>query len=326
MNKEALLGLVEQYLRLDPPVRRTHPDEISRHQAILGYKRNRLCSFVEFWCAYGCPWPIPEKLAIEWVSQGTIPERPYRDRHRLFCLRRFLIHLRTMEPATEVPNNIVRARPRRTPRLLTDKEITSLVEATARLRSCPAFWRFTVSTLLGLLASTGMRIGEALRLKPEDAHLSANPPYLSILDTKFGKSRVVVLHPSVADRLRDYAAKRATFLRSNRAEAFLTRVTGKPLRYKTIRRTFVRVLPHAGIASARGAAVTLHSFRHSFAVKRLTLWHRAGENVSDLLPHLTVYLGHLDPRDTYWYLTATAELLEAASARVEAHQQERGEG
>jgi integrase len=167
-----------------------------------------------------------------------------------------------------------------------------------------------------------MRIGEALRLKPEDAHLDANPPHLSIQDTKFGKSRVVVLHASVADRLRDYAAKRATFLGSNRAEAFLTRVTGKPLRYNITRRTFVRVVRRAGITSPGGAAVTLHSFRHSFAVKRLTLWHRAGENVSDLLPHLTVYLGHLDPRDTYWYLTATAELLEAASARVEAHLQE----
>ncbi|HSU31160.1 MAG TPA: tyrosine-type recombinase/integrase [Bryobacteraceae bacterium] len=326
MNKEALLGLVEQHLRLDPPVRRAHPDEVGRHQAILRYKRNRLYSFVEFWCAVGCPWPIPETLAMEWVSQGMIPERPYRDRHRLFCLRRFLIHLRTIEPATEVPNNTVRARPQRTPRLLTDTEITSLVEATARLRSCPPFWRFTVSTLLGLLASTGMRIGEAVRLKPEDVHLDANPPHLSILDTKFGKSRVVVLHPSVAERLRDYAAKRATFLRSNRAEAFLTRVTGKPLRYSTIRRTFVRLVRRAGIASVRGAAVTLHTFRHSFAVKRLTLWHRAGENVSDLLPHLTVCLGRLDPRDTYWYLTATAELPEAASARVEAHQQEGGEG
>jgi len=171
-----------------------------------------------------------------------------------------------------------------------------------------------------------MRIGEALRLKLEDAHLDANPPHLSILDTKFGKSRVVVLHPSVADRLRDYAAKRATSLGSNRAEAFLTRVTGKPLRYSAIRRTFIRVIRRAGIASAGAATITLHSFRHSFAVKRLTLWHRAGENVSDLLPHLTVYLGHLDPRDTYWYLTATAELLEAASARMEGHRQEGGEG
>jgi integrase len=171
-----------------------------------------------------------------------------------------------------------------------------------------------------------MRIGEALRLKPEDAHLDGNPPQLSIHDTKFGKSRVVVLHPSVADRMRDYAVQRARFLGSNHPEAFLTCVTGKPLRYKIIRRTFVRVVRHAGITSAGSARVTLHSLRHSFAVKRLTLWHRAGENVSDLLPHLTVYLGHLDPRDTYWYLTATAELLEAASARVEAHQQEGGEG
>jgi integrase len=233
-----------------------------------------------------------------------------------------LIYLRTLEPATAVPDNIVRSRPRKTRRLLSDKEITALIEATARLRACPAFRRFTLSILLGLLASTGMRIGEALRLKAEDVHLDANPPHLAVYDTKFGKSRIVVLHPSVAAHLRDYAAQRARTLGSHRPEAFFTRTTGKPLRYNITRCTFVRVVRHAGITSTSGAAVTLHSFRHSFAVKRLTLWHRAGENVSDLLPHLSVYLGHLDPRDTYWYLTATTELLEAASARLEAHQQE----
>lgn len=241
----------------------------------------------------------------------------------MFAVRGFLKHLRTVEPATEVPRNIFRNPPRRTPRLLSDQETVGLMEATTQLRACPPFRRLTLTTLLGLLASTGLRIGEALRLKQEEAYLDAAPPHLEIHDTKFGKSRIVVLHSTVADHLRDYAKHRASALRTQSAETFFTCRGGKPLSYNVTRITFLRLLRHAGItAVADERAVTLHSFRHGFAVKRLTLWHRTGNNVPELLPHLTVYMGHLDPKDTYWYLTATPELLETASARFEIHQQE----
>lgn len=323
MNPGTLLAAAEQHLTLTRPVARAHPDDAIRNRGKFGYRKNLLRSFVQFWSAKGSPWPIPSALALDWVSDGANPAQPYRDRHRMFTVRGFLKHLRTVEPATAVPRNIFRNPPRRTPRLLSDRETVSVMDATTRLRACPAFRRLTLVTLLGLLASTGLRIGEALRLKKEETHLDADPPHLEIHDTKFGKSRIVVLHTTVAGRLRDYATQRAITLGTQSAETFFTCRDGKPLSYNVTRTTFLRLLRHAGITAAAGErAVTLHSFRHGFAVKRLTLWHRAGNNVPELLPHLTVYMGHLDPKDTYWYLTATTELMETASARFEMHQQE----
>ena len=322
MKADSLLALVDQYLALRPRVARAHPDDVNWNRRLLSYWKNLLHNFVEFWSARGCPWPITSALALDWASKGTDPKRPYRDRQRLSCLRGFLKYLRGTEPETQIPDNIFQRRPRRIPRLLSEQEICRLMKAPERLRLCESFHGLTLSTLLGLLASTGLRIGEALRLKVEDAHLDADPPHLAIYETKFGKSRIVVLHSSVADRLHAYATARATALRNRSAETFFVRRTGKALRYMVTRRTFLRLLDHAGITAAPGETnVTLHCIRHRFAVRRLTLWHRAGENVAEMLPHLTVYLGHLSPADTYWYLTAAPELLEAASARFENPQQ-----
>jgi integrase/recombinase XerD len=323
MNKDTLLAIMEQHLTLTRPVARTHRDDVIRDRAKFGYRKNLLRSFVHFWAAQKRPWPIPSALALDWVCEGSKPGRPYRDRHRMFAVSGFLKHLRTIEPATEVPRNVFRKPARRPPRLLSDQEVGGLMKATAQLRACPIFRRLTLTTLLGVLASTGLRIGEALRLKKDDVHLDADPPHLAIYETKFGKSRIVVLHPTVAGRLQAYAEQRTSALSNQSAEAFFTDHAGKPLSYNGTRVTFLRLLRHAGITSAGDArAVTLHSLRHGFAVKRLTLWHHAGENVSELLPHLTVYLGHLDPKDTYWYLTATRELLETASERFELQQRQ----
>jgi len=321
MNPDAFRVFLEQYLALRRAVGRASQNNPTPTRAMLSFKEKLLRNFFDFWSARGCRWPITSALALDWVSEGSDPGRPYRDRHRLFTIRRFLEHLRASEPATETPENIFRKRPRRNPRLLSDREIFRLMEAPGQLRLVSPLRRLTLSTFLGLLASTGLRVGEALRLKNEDARLDAEPPHLEIHNSKFGKSRVVVLHASAADRLRDYAKQRTTVLGTRSAETFFTSQVGKPLGYNTTRITFLRLLRHAGITSGAGERrATFHSFRHNFAVKRLTLWHRAGKNVPELLPHLTVYLGHLNPRDTYWYVTATPELLEAASVLFDAHQ------
>jgi integrase/recombinase XerD len=323
MNPDSLRSLVDQYLALNRPTERIHPDDAVRHRGKLRYHKKLLRNFIQFWSARGQPWPIPPALALEWVSQGSDLQHPYRDRQRIFGLRGFLKFLRGTEPATQLPDNIFRRLPRRALHVLSEQEIVQLMEAPQQLRLCQAFHGLTWSTLLGLLASAGLRIGEAIRLKVGEAHLETDPPHLAIYETKFGKSRIVVLHPSVADRLRAYAQQRTKVLGNRPAEAFFTRHTGKSLRYNTARSTFSRLLHHARIATAPGESkITLHSLRHSFAVRRLTLWHRAGRNVAELLPHLAVYLGHLAPADTYWYLTATAELLESASVRFENHQRE----
>ncbi|MFY9529168.1 MAG: tyrosine-type recombinase/integrase [Candidatus Acidiferrales bacterium] len=324
MKPETLLGLADQYLALARPAGRVHPDDATRHRVQWNYRRNLLRSFIRFWSAKGRPWPIPSAFALEWVASEADAQRPSRELHRIFAVRGFLKHLRGTEPRTQVPDNIFRRRPRRPPYLFSEKELVKLLEAPRRLRLCEPFHGLTLSTLIGLLASTGLRIGEAIRLKANETYLDTDPPHLFILETKFGKSRIVVLHPSVAAHLRVYAERRVHVLRSLSAETFFARRNGKPLRYDTTRTTFVRLLRYAGIKTGAGKPkATFHSLRHTFAVTRLALWHREGKNVAELLPHLSVYLGHLAPVDTYWYLTATPELLEAASARFENHQQER---
>jgi integrase/recombinase XerD len=323
MTRATLLELVEQHLTLTRPVARPHPDDESRNRGKFGYCKNLLHDFVQFWSDRKCPWPIRSVLVMDWVGQGAKPEQPYRDRHRMFTIRRFLMHLRTIKPETEVPRNVFRKPRRRSPRLLSDQEIVSLMEATTRLRACSAFRRATLSALLGLLASTGLRIGEALRLKQDEVHLEKDPPHLTIHDTKFGKSRIVVLHPTAAHHLREFGRQRPGAVADSSTRTFFTNQLGRPLSYNVTRVTFLRLLRHSGISCvAGGRSITLHCLRHGFAVRRLTLWHQAGENVSELLPHLSVYMGHLDPKDTYWYLTATTELLEAASARFEGHYKE----
>lgn len=324
MKPETLMRLLDQHLALRRPAGRAHPDDVERYRGQLNYRRKLLRSFIRFWSSKGRPWPIPAAFALQWVSSRGDSEHPYRELHHIFALRGFLKHLRGVEPRTQVPDNIFRKRRRRTPFLFSEKELVRLIEAPRHLRLCEAFHGWTLSTLLGLLASTGLRIGEAIRLKANEAHLDADPPHLSILETKFGKSRIVVLHPSVAAYLHAYAEHREIVLRNLSAETFFTRRNGKSLRYNTTRTTFVRLLRHAGIKTGAGKPkATFHSLRHTFAVRRLALWHRKGRNVAELLPHLSVYLGHLAPVDTYWYLTATPELLETASARFEKPLQER---
>jgi integrase len=195
------------------------------------------------------------------------------------------------------------------------------MDATQRLRLFDPFRVSTIRTLIGLLASAGLRVGETLRLKLEDVKLAAHPPYLVIRETKFGKSRNVVLHPTTRDRLRQYLRERVKVLGAKQVEAFLTNRKGKRLNYSSQHLMFGRLLRRAGIRTKPGQrGPSLHSFRHTFAVRRLTQWHRDRKNVQELLPHLSVYLGHISPASTYWYLTATPELLETAARSFDQQQ------
>lgn len=288
------------------------------------YTERLLRSFIEFWQARGGPCPIRAALALDWVALGTQAHHPYRDQHRAWAIRAFLTHVRAFAPETEIPPNIFRpGRRRRRPYLFSDEELRRLLQAPHQLRLFDALRPLTLVTLMGLLSSAGLRIGEALRLMVPDAKLAADPPHLLILDTKCGKSRVVVLHPSTADHLRTYLAARTAALRGRTAAAFFTTRLGRPLNYTSTGVTFRRLLHHAGIQAAPGQrAPTLHSFRHTFAVTRLTRWHRERRNVQEWLPHLSIYLGHLGPASTYWYVSGTPELLETAAALMEAIGQE----
>lgn len=320
MNAGVLLSIADQHLNLIRSTPRATFDNMRRHRLQFEHRKKLLCRFIEFWSARECPWPIPSTVVLDWISENAQPGRPYRNSYYSLVIRSFLAYLRAIEPSTEVPFPLFRTPPRRPRSLLSQQEITELIEAAAKLRACSKFRHVIVETLFGLLASTGLRIGEALRLTEDDVQLEQDPPYLTIRDTKFGKSRVVVLHPTTAERLRHFQTRRATALSGLPAQTFFTTRIGRSLSYDSVRSTFLRLLRHANIRREAGTpSVTIHSLRHSFAVRRLTLWHQSGQNVTELLPYLSVYMGHASPADTYWYLAATTELLEAASERFESY-------
>ena len=239
----------------------------------------------------------------------------YRDLHRFYAVRAFLRQVRVFEPRTQIPENIFRPlHRRRRPHLYSESDIQRLMDAARKLRAVSPFRRETVYTLIGLLASTGLRIGEALALTVDDVRLDVNPAHLVVRDSKFGKSRNVVLHPSTARRLQRYLGLRTETLRGRDARALFVNRFGRYLSYISQFSTFRRLLKHAGIQAVPGQRrPSFHSFRHTFAVRRLALWYRQRKNVQELLPHLAVYLGHLGPENTYWYVTDTPELLGTAS-------------
>jgi integrase len=256
--------------------------------------------------------------AVRW-AQGPARAHPGTWAVRLSLVRGFAAWLSARDPRTEIPPpRLLPGRRRRpTPHIYTDQEIAQLLAAAARLPS-PRGWRArTLVTLLGLLAATGLRPGEALALEVADVDLTAG--VLTIRHTKFGKSRLVPITPSTQAALAAYAAQRAALRPPPQTAAFLVSERGTRLEAGTVRRTFARLSRRVGLRAATGRGTSGHGprlqdFRHTFATRRLLEWYRAGQDVAHALPLLATYLGHSDPAHTYWYLQAIPELLQVATA------------
>lgn len=325
MNSEALSQHLEAFLALRSAQARRNPHFDGDQRRRLRYEQRLLHAFFAHWQQNGCPWPVHAEFAMDWVMEGSRIGSPHRDELRLRILRAFLLQIRTAEVQTGIPQAQFRRRyKRRTPYIFSDKQIQQMMEAEVPKQS--SFRAVTVRTIIGVLASTGIRIGEALRLTMADVRLDATPAHLYIHETKFGKSRYVVLHPSTAKKLQHYVRERESTLCGRHAEPFFTNPLCRPLIYNPLRYTFRQLLKRIGITpSACQRRPTLHSFRHTFAVKRLALWQHEGADIRQLLPRLSIYLGHYDPESTYWYLSATPELLQAASALFDPEQMQRGD-
>ena len=171
----------------------------------------------------------------------------------------------------------------------------------------------TYQTLIGLLAASGLRIGEAIKLDRSDVDWAQGVPL--IRESKFGKSRLVPLHPSSMQALESYAQLRDQLQPQLAELAFLVSLNRKRLLYAVVQDTFRQLINNAGIGAGAPSPPRLHDFRHSFAVRTLLGWYRAGEDVQSKIPSLSTYLGHREPASTYWYLSAAPELLALAAAR-----------
>ena len=294
-----------------------------RLREALGFQmraeKSLLPEFVAYVQAHHNGCVIRAQMALEWACQASTRQGASGAARRLSMARGFLSYLKASCPDTEVPGPGLLPTPRRpTPYLFTPAEITTLLKAAQASRPRGALRSHTLACLLGLLASTGLRVGEALRLQIDQVTLDLDPPQLHILETKFHKSRLVPLHPSTAERLRHYHAQRAHVHSDGVSEAFFVSERGQHLHHRALHDWFARLCQHLAIAPTNGGrAPCLTSFRHTFAVTRMQHWYQQGLDVQALLPHLSVYLGHVHPQESYWYLTAVPELLSAAAHRFE---------
>ena len=280
-----------------------------------------LPEFVAFIQAQQLTGPIRAQLALEWACQASARRGASGEAQRLSIARRFLAYLQASAPDTEVPALGLLPTPRRSkPYLFTPMQLTALFEEARASRPRGSLRPHTFSTLIGLLASTGLRVGEAIRLHVKAVLLDLDPPQLHILETKFHKSRIVPLHPTTAEQLLHYREQRARFHYEALSDAFLVSERGELLTYPALYFWFGRLCRRLAFEPTEGGRhPSLMSFRHTFAVSCMRRWYEQGQDVQALLPHLSVYLGHIRPQESYWYFTAVPELLGAAAQRFQAY-------
>ena len=242
--------------------------------------------------------------------------------YRLSHVRTFARWLQTLDPQTEVPaQGLIPSRRRRPrPYIYTDKEVAHIVTEAARLPSAYGLRGPTCATLFGLLAVTGLRIGETLRL--DDSDMDTNEAILQIRHAKNGRNRTVPIAPCTAERLADYRSLRDRILHSVDTPAFFLGERGQRVRVASAERSFAQVSREIGLrerqpSGRRGTGPRLHDLRHTMAARTLIDWYRSGLDPDREMYKLSTWLGHSSPGETYWYLEAVPELLQLATRRAE---------
>jgi integrase/recombinase XerD len=258
------------------------------------------------------------EAALAWARQPTNAD-PSWWAYRLSAVRGFAAYLQPRRPGAQIPPaDLLPLRTKRaTPYLYSAHDVAALMTA-ARALPTP-LTAATYETFIGMLAVTGLRVGEAINLDRADIDLDTR--MLTVRNGKFGKSRHVPLHPSTVEHLRGYAHRRDQTLPSPAATMFFLSTAGTRLSDGRVRSTFRGLVQAAGLRprSAR-CRPRLHDLRHSFAVNTVLDWYHNDEDVQARMPLLSTYLGHVDSSATYWYLSTTPELMALACARLERSQ------
>jgi integrase len=290
-----------------------HLQEYLRLRRALGFKLvwpgHLLPQFVT-WLEGTGSQTITVEAAVSWARLST-NSQPITRSHRLGAVRGFARYLRTIDPATQIPPaGLFGKQQRITPYIYSPAEIGRLVGAARGLH--PPLRAATHEALFGLLAVSGMRVGEALRLLRQDVDLADG--VIRVRHAKFDRDRLVPVHASTAEALRAYVALRDRLCPHPRTDAFFVCATGGPLRYASVRSAFAAMLTSAGLATATSSHPRIHDLRHSMVVNTVIDWHRDGLDIASRLPVLSTYLGHVSPASTYWYVSAVPELLQLAAA------------
>jgi len=271
-----------------------------------------LPDFVRYLDAHDYP-TVTIQAALAWVKQTTTVTGTSVGPRRMTAARGFARYLSGIDARTEVPPlGLMPHRQRwRKPFIYTSTDITALMSQTRSIES--PLRSATYNTLIGLLAASGLRIGEAIKLDRGDVDWASG--VLLIRESKFGKSRLVPLQTSTMQALADHARLRDELQPRPKVASFFVSLTRNRISYAVVGQTFRRLVDNAGIGANSPCAPRLHDLRHTFAVRTLLGWYRAGEDVQARMPSLSTYLGHRTPASTYWYLSAAPELLALAATR-----------
>jgi integrase len=294
---------VEEYLA----IRRSLGYKLAGYDAALG-------DFSEWLDTMGAS-VITADLALAW-AQSRSTSSPVRQRQRLTMARRFAEYMAAIDPRTEIPSaDLLPARYQRAaPYIYSPAEIAALMRAARSLS--PPLKAATYETLIGLLACTGLRFGEAAGLDCTDVNLVEGSVLVRF--GKNGRSRHLPIHPTTAGALTAYAARRDHLCPNPATAGFFVSVQGGRLAHSSVHAVFVTLRRLTGLdRRGHGRLPRVHDLRHTFVVRTMLAWYRDGVDVQARLPLLSTFLGHVDPKATFWYQNAAPELLSLAARRLE---------
>lgn len=257
---------------------------------------------------------VTVEAALGWAQQSPTGRVSTVGPRRMTAVRGFARYLAGIDAGTEVPPlGLMPYRQRwRRPFIYSTGDVEAIM-AQARASIASPLRAATYDTLIGLLAASGLRIGEAIKLDRGDVDRARG--VLLIRESKFGKSRLVPLQPSSIAALDAYALVRDELQPQPTQPSFFVSLKRNRLLYAVVSQTFRQLTDAAGVGTGAPPAPRLHDLRHTFAVRTLLGWYRTGDDVQAKIPALSTYLGHREPACTYWYLSAAPELLAMAAAR-----------
>ena len=281
----------------------------------LGFKLDRaeyeLRRFIVYAQSQSSPF-LTTSIALAWATRSNNAS-PCTWAHLLCMVRGFAKYLHGSDARHEVPlpNAIPYPKNRYHPYIYSDEDVAALIQQTRSIRF--PLVAASYATLFGLLAVSGMRLGEALSL--DRADVDWNTGLLLIRNSKFNKSRQVPLHLTTLDALHKYDRLRGKLFPSSTIPSFFVSLAGTRLVEQNVHMTFVRLIRKNGLFEKRPRP-RVHDLRHSFAVKTIRRWYECALEVEPRLPMLSTFLGHVSPSSTYWYMTATPELMSLAAKRL----------
>ena len=283
----------------------------------LRIEGQELGRFARYADEVGHKGPVTTEVAVRWATLPDHASRLYQAR-RLDIVRRFARYQVTFAPETEIPPEglLGPSYGRLEPHIYWDSEINALISLASQLGPSGGLRPYTYTTLFSLLACTGLRISEALALTQSDVDLDEG--VITVVAGKFHRERLVPVHPTTAQALRDYSARRNQYCRTPRVATFFMSMCETSLKYQKVNDTFTNLRLQLGWTVGRGARPPrIHDLRHTMIVRCLLRWYEDGSDIDRKIAALSTYVGHVKVSDTYWYLTAIPELLAAGASRFE---------